>query len=76
YAVYHGPQGLKRIAERIHRLTDILAAGLQQAGLQLRHDSWFDTLTVEVKDKAAVLERALSFGLNLRTDIHGAVGIT
>ncbi|MFP7609425.1 aminomethyl-transferring glycine dehydrogenase [Serratia quinivorans] len=76
YAVYHGPQGLQRIAGRIHRLTDILAAGLQQAGLQLRHKTWFDTLTVEVKDKAAVLERALSFGINLRTDIHGAVGIT
>ncbi len=76
YAVYHGPQGLQRIAGRIHRLTDILAAGLQQAGLQLRHKTWFDTLTVEVKDKASVLERALSFGINLRTDIHGAVGIT
>ncbi|WP_431225168.1 aminomethyl-transferring glycine dehydrogenase [Serratia sp. L9] len=76
YAVYHGPQGLQRIAGRIHRLTDILAAGLRQAGLQLRHKTWFDTLTVEVKDKAAVLERALSFGINLRTDIHGAVGIT
>ncbi|ERK12130.1 aminomethyl-transferring glycine dehydrogenase [Serratia fonticola] len=76
YAVYHGPQGLQRIAGRIHRLTDILAAGLQQAGLTLRHKTWFDTLTVEVKDKAAVLERALGFGINLRTDIHGAVGIT
>ncbi|MEE4409855.1 MULTISPECIES: aminomethyl-transferring glycine dehydrogenase [unclassified Serratia (in: enterobacteria)] len=76
YAVYHGPQGLQRIAGRIHRLTDILAAGLQQAGLALRHKTWFDTLTVEVKDKAAVLERALGFGINLRTDIHGAVGIT
>ncbi|MDT3253713.1 aminomethyl-transferring glycine dehydrogenase [Serratia sp. root2] len=76
YAVYHGPQGLQRIAGRIHRLTDILAAGLQQVGLTLRHKTWFDTLTVEVKDKAAVLERALSFGINLRTDIHGAVGIT
>jgi len=76
YAVFHGPEGLKRIASRIHRLTDILAAGLKQGGLTLRHNSWFDTLTVEVKDKAAVLERALSFGLNLRTDIHGAVGIT
>ena len=76
YAVYHGPQGLQRIAGRIHRLTDILAAGLQKAGLTLRHNTWFDTLTVEVKDKAAVLERALSFGINLRTDIHGAVGIT
>ncbi|WP_447878338.1 aminomethyl-transferring glycine dehydrogenase [Serratia fonticola] len=76
YAVYHGPQGLQRIAGRIHRLTDILATGLQQAGLTLRHQTWFDTLTVEVKDKAAVLERALGFGINLRTDIHGAVSIT
>ncbi|EKN3347018.1 aminomethyl-transferring glycine dehydrogenase [Yersinia ruckeri] len=76
YAVYHGPQGLQRIAGRIHRMTDILASGLQQAGLTLRFKTWFDTLTVEVKDKAAVLARALSFGINLRTDIHGAVGIT
>jgi len=76
YAVFQGPDGLKRIASRIHRLTDILAAGLKEGGLTLRHNTWFDTLTVEVKDKAAVLERALSFGLNLRTDIHGAVGVT
>lgn len=76
YAVFHGPAGLKRIASRIHRLTDILAAGLQRGGLTLRHQHWFDTLTVEVADKAAVLDRALSFGVNLRTDIHNAVGIT
>ena len=76
YAVFHGPEGLKRIAGRIHRLTDILAAGLKQGGLTLRHQHWFDTLTVEVNDKAAVLARALSFGVNLRTDIHHAVGIT
>lgn len=76
YAVFHGPVGLKRIASRIHRLTDILAAGLQKSGLTLRHHSWFDTLTVEVSDKAAVLDRALSFGVNLRTDILNAVGIT
>lgn len=76
YAVFHGPVGLKRIASRIHRLTDILAAGLQKGGLTLHHQSWFDTLTVEVADKAAILDRALSFGVNLRTDIHNAVGIT
>ncbi|CNL24183.1 aminomethyl-transferring glycine dehydrogenase [Yersinia aldovae] len=76
YAVYHGPQGLQRIAGRIHRMTDILAAGLQHAGLTLRFKNWFDTLTVEVEDKATVLARALSFGINLRTDIDGAVGIT
>ncbi|WP_336797351.1 aminomethyl-transferring glycine dehydrogenase [Erwinia aphidicola] len=76
YAVFHGPAGLKRIAGRIHRLTDILAAGLQKGGLKLRYHSWFDTLTVEVADKAAVLDRALSFGINLRSDILNAVGIT
>lgn len=76
YAVYHGPKGLKRIASRIHRLTTILAAGLQNGGLKLRHSRWFDTLTVEVEDKGAVLNRAQSFGVNLRSDIHHAVGIT
>lgn len=76
YAVYHGPEGLKRIACRIHRLTDILAAGLQQRGVTLRHTRWFDTLTVSVSDKAATLSRALSFGVNLRSDLEGAVGIS
>ena len=76
YAVWHGPQGLQRIASRIHRLTSILATGLQKGGLTLRHGSWFDTLTVEVADKAAVLNRALSFGVNLRSDMPDAVGIT
>ncbi|WP_048696798.1 aminomethyl-transferring glycine dehydrogenase [Erwinia piriflorinigrans] len=76
YAVFHGPAGLKRIASRIHRLTDILATGLQQAGLKLRHSSWFDTLTVEVADKAAVLDCAHGFGVNLRSDLLNAVGIT
>ncbi|BES83556.1 glycine dehydrogenase (decarboxylating) [Pectobacterium araliae] len=76
YAVFHGPEGLKRIAGRIHRLTDILAAGLTQGGLLLRHRSWFDTLTIEVTDKDAVLSRALSFGINLRGDLASAVGIT
>lgn len=76
YAVYHGPVGLKRIADRIHRLTDILAAGLKQKDVTIRNHSWFDTLTVVVKDKAEVLARALSFGFNLRSDISGAVGIS
>ncbi|MTD28277.1 aminomethyl-transferring glycine dehydrogenase [Erwinia sorbitola] len=76
YAVFHGPAGLKRIASRIHRLTDILAQGLQLRGVKLRYSTWFDTLTVEVSDKAAVLDRALSFGINLRSDMLNAVGIT
>ncbi|EOW6616998.1 aminomethyl-transferring glycine dehydrogenase [Cronobacter dublinensis] len=76
YAVFHGPEGLKRIASRIHRFADILAAGLQRKGLKLRHDTWFDTLCVEVADKAAVLARAQAHEINLRSDIPGAVGIT
>ncbi|WP_409310325.1 aminomethyl-transferring glycine dehydrogenase [Pectobacterium sp. B1J-3] len=76
YAVFHGPEGLKRIAGRIHRLTSILACGLRQRGMTLRHQRWFDTLTVEVEDKQAVLSRALSFGVNLRNDLDGAVGMT
>lgn len=46
YAVYHGAAGLKQIAGRIHRLTTILTQGLQQKGVQLLHDTWFDTLTI------------------------------
>ncbi|OAT16362.1 aminomethyl-transferring glycine dehydrogenase [Buttiauxella noackiae] len=76
YAVFHGPAGLKRIAWRIHRLTDVLAAGLQQKGLVLRHKHWFDTICVEVSDKAAVLARAEASEINLRSDILNAVGIT
>ncbi|QCZ92814.1 aminomethyl-transferring glycine dehydrogenase [Salinimonas iocasae] len=76
YAVYHGPEGLKTIARRIHRLTDILASGLTGKGLALMHNTWFDTITVKVDDKAAVLRRAYEKGLNLRSDIEGAVGIS
>jgi glycine dehydrogenase len=47
YAVYHGPQGLKTIAGRIHRLTTILALGLRKAGVKVLNARWFDTLQVE-----------------------------
>ncbi|MEC8442929.1 MAG: aminomethyl-transferring glycine dehydrogenase [Pseudomonadota bacterium] len=68
YAVYHGPEGLKTIAGRIHRLTDILASGLKQRGIEIMNDGWFDTLTFRVDDQATVLERAYAAGLNLRHD--------
>lgn len=76
YAVFHGPKGLTRIAQRIHRLTQILAAALQQQGCKLRFHYWFDTLTVEVDNKAEVLARAKQQQINLRSDLHHAVGIT
>lgn len=76
YAVYHGPQGLQRIASRIHRLTDILAIALKQKGLTLRHQHYFDTLCIAVTDKSAVLARAAAQAVNLRRDLPDAVGIT
>ena len=75
YAVYHGPEGIKTIASRIHRFADILAAGLTKKGLALKHCTYFDTLTVLVDNKDKVIEKALALGLNLRADIEGAVGI-
>ncbi|MEG3765599.1 aminomethyl-transferring glycine dehydrogenase [Alteromonas sp. 14N.309.X.WAT.G.H12] len=76
YAVYHGPKGLKTIANRIHRFADILATGLKQKGVDLKHNTWFDTLTVLTDNKADVLENAYAKGMNLRADIDGAVGIS
>ena len=70
YAVYHGPQGLKTIAERIHRFADILATGLTQKGaskgVALKHSTYFDTLTVMVENKEDVLAKAYAKGMNLR----------
>ncbi|WWP02255.1 MAG: aminomethyl-transferring glycine dehydrogenase [Candidatus Dasytiphilus stammeri] len=76
YAVYHGPKGLKKIANRIHRFTEILAIGLLQNKFKIINKTWFDTITVEVEDKEEILKRALSFKVNLRKDIKNAVGIT
>lgn len=68
YAVYHGPQGLKTIASRIARLTDILAFGLKDKGVELINNTWFDTLTFKVANRADVLARAQTAKLNLRDD--------
>ena len=76
FAVYHGPEGLKRIANRVHRLTDILALGLTSKGVALKHDTWFDTLTLVTADKDAINARALAKGVNLRTDLDGALGVS
>ncbi|WP_018691650.1 aminomethyl-transferring glycine dehydrogenase [Algicola sagamiensis] len=72
YAVYHGPEGLKDIAERIHRFADIFALGLQQNSFTLAHDHWFDTLTCEVSPEARqeILSRANTAKINLRTDLN------
>ncbi|MCD6664081.1 MAG: aminomethyl-transferring glycine dehydrogenase [Comamonas sp.] len=69
YAVYHGPEGLARIAGRVARLTAILAAGLRQLGLPPLHATAFDTLTVDMGSSEAAqaaARRALQAGANLR----------
>ena len=58
YAVYHGPGGLKRIAQRVHLLTSVLAEGLRQHDLAAVNNSWFDTLTLNTGDKTAALIKA------------------
>ncbi|NMH65463.1 aminomethyl-transferring glycine dehydrogenase [Shewanella salipaludis] len=76
YAVFHGPQGLKTIASRINRLTDILAAGLKAKGLQLVNDTWFDTISIKGADVDAIAARALAAELNLRIDADGILGVS
>ena len=66
YALYHGPQGLTRIAQRVHRLTQVLARSLQTLGYTLAHNSFFDTLTLQVQQPHALLALARSQGVNLR----------
>jgi len=77
YAVYHGPQGLKRIAQRVAAFTAVLARGLEQLGWTLAHDTAFDTLTVATGAQTAhLLQRAVDAGMNLRRIDAGLVGIT
>jgi glycine cleavage system P protein (glycine dehydrogenase) len=76
YAAWHGRDGLTRIAERVHRLASLAAAGLSATGLRLRHDTWFDTLTVEVEVADAAVAAALHAGVNIRRVDDRAVGLT
>lgn len=68
YAIYHGPEGLKRIATRINRHACILAQGVKAAGFNISSDNFFDTVSVESGDKtAAIYDSAIAAGINLRT---------
>lgn len=76
YAVYHGPEGLRRIARRTKALTDRLAAGLRAAGIGLGSAPTFDTLTVSGIDALKVHAAARSAGINLRPIDAKRVGVT
>ncbi|TMP47165.1 glycine dehydrogenase (aminomethyl-transferring) [Pseudoalteromonas citrea] len=76
YAVYHGPQGLKTIAQRTNRFASILATGLKAKSVTLKHDTWFDTLTVVSADKDAVVARAIAAEVNFATNHAGEYSVS
>ncbi|WP_160286788.1 aminomethyl-transferring glycine dehydrogenase [Pseudomonas knackmussii] len=79
YAVYHGPQGLQRIAERVHRLTATLALGLAKLGVAVEQEHFFDTLTLILGSSRQVAElhaRARAACINLREVDALRVGIS
>jgi len=77
YAIYHGPKGLKTIAQRTHRLTTILAAGLKKLGVDVETKCFFDTITLNLcSDASAVHSRAQKVGMNLRIMENDRVGIS
>ncbi len=75
YAVYHGPEGLTRIARRTHRLAALLAAALRKNGVDVG-EHFFDTLHVRNVDAAALQAKAVAAGINLRVIDSEAVGIS
>ena len=73
YAVWHGPEGLRKIARRIHRQACILGGAIVDAGFELESEHYFDTLSVRVDEpeRQALLHRAQQAGINLRADRNG-----
>jgi glycine dehydrogenase len=77
YGVWHGPDGLARIATRIHLATRILAGAATAAGFTLRHATFFDTIAIETGPQTdALMARALAAGFNLRRIDATTIGIT
>ncbi|NRB16283.1 MAG: aminomethyl-transferring glycine dehydrogenase [Rhodobacteraceae bacterium] len=77
YAVYHGPDGIKAIAQSVHRKTSRLAAGLEEHGFKVEPEVFFDTITVEVGPlQRTVMEAAVARGINLRKVGTTKVGVS
>src|SRR6266496_3419787 len=76
YAIYHGPKGLRAIAERVHRLTSRFVDGLRALGCTITHENFFDTVRVEVESSEVILEHAAKVDCNLRALGPRAVGIS
>jgi glycine dehydrogenase len=77
YAVFHGPKGLKAIAERVHRKAARLADGLASIGFDIQPDAYFDTINVQVGPyQGLIMKNAVDNGINLRKVGHDRIGIT
>lgn len=77
YAVFHGPDGLKRIANRVHHLTCLLAKALADQGYTIANNSYFDTLTIKAGENTAALHKAaVEAGFNLRQIDESSVGLS
>jgi len=76
YAVYHGPEGLKKIAGRIHGLAKTLESGLKTLGLKQVNENYFDTLKVAVADKKTIEREALKNEINFKYFSDNHVGIS
>lgn len=77
YSVYHGPEGLKRIALKVHRQTALLASALQSQGYTLASESFFDTLTINTGEKTAALHQAArEAGYNFREVDDNTIGLS
>ena len=76
YAVYHGPRGLRAMAERIHRLTSQFADGLRSLGFIIAHKNFFDTIRVEVASSSTLIDHAQKASCNLRSLGTRAVGVS
>ncbi len=79
YAVYHGPQGLRAIGERVHGLTQLLAKGLRKVGFTVANEHYFDTLTVALgspAEKEALRKTAEARQINLRYFDDNRVGVS
>src|SRR6478609_1918800 len=78
YAVYHGPEGLRAIAQRVHNFTAKLAEGLRQLGFRIAYENFFDTIRVELGQALSsnLIERAERAGCNLRAAGDHAISIS
>ncbi len=76
FAMYHGPQGLRGIGDRVHGLTSDLAASLKAGGYTLINETWFDTVCVAVDNAADVIDKAESLGFNFRKIDENHIGVS